>query len=238
MVFLRRYGLLFLLILCLSGCKVELYSGLSEPEANQMLALLMLRNIESEKRVIKEGNIIVMVNKDQFMEAVETLRQHGLPSRRTETMNDLFPPGQLVTSPVQEQAKINYLKEQLLEKMLSDMDGIVSAQVSIAENVTNNRREIPIPSASVFIKYTPAVNIPNLEGDIRSLILNGIPNLRTDKISVVLQATDYRYQASSMRPTQPMWLRGYVVWPVLALIFTIVMIILVVIVWNRRKASS
>lgn len=238
MVSLKRYGLLLLLILCLSGCKVELYSGLSEPEANQMLALLMLRNIDSEKQVIKEGNITIMVNKDQFMEAVETLRQHGLPTRRTETMSDLFPPGQLVTSPVQEQAKINYLKEQLLEKMLRDMDGIVSAQVSIAENAAHNRRETPIPSASVFIKYTPAVNMQNLEGDIRSLIQNGIPNLSAEKISVVLQATDYRYQSSLTTSPQPMRLRGHVLWLGLILILAISVIALGVIAWRRRKASS
>lgn len=238
MVSLRRCGSLLLLILCLSGCKVELYSGLSEPEANQMLALLMLRNIDSEKRIIKEGNITIMVSKDQFMEAVETLRQHGLPTRRTETMSDLFPPGQLVTSPVQEQAKIYYLKEQLLEKMLRDMDGIVSAQVSIAENAGHNRRETPIPSASVFIKYTPAVNMQNLEEDIRSLILNGIPNLRAEKISVVLQATDYRYQPSVTISSQPMWLRSHALWGVLILIIAISMIALGVIAWHRSKASS
>ncbi|MGE8357613.1 MAG: EscJ/YscJ/HrcJ family type III secretion inner membrane ring protein, partial [Microvirgula sp.] len=77
----------------------------------------------------------------------------------------LFPSGQLVTSPAQEQAKILYLKEQLLEKMLRGMDGVVSAQVSIAESVGQHRREPPSLSASVFIKHSPEVNLANREAD-------------------------------------------------------------------------
>jgi type III secretion protein J len=111
-----RYALLAVLALCLTGCKIELYSGLSEADANQMLALLMLRNIDSEKKVVKEDSVTVKVEQSQFVDAVEVLRQNGLPAKPTDSMNEIFPAGQLVTSPVQEQAKINYLKEQLLEK--------------------------------------------------------------------------------------------------------------------------
>ncbi|MGA7585569.1 MAG: type III secretion inner membrane ring lipoprotein SctJ [Rouxiella badensis] len=188
-----RYALLAVLALCLTGCKIELYSGLSEADANQMLALLMLRNIDSEKKVVKEDSVTVKVEQSQFVDAVEVLRQNGLPAKPTDSMNEIFPAGQLVTSPVQEQAKINYLKEQLLEKMLRAMDGVVSAQVSIAESISSNRRDLPIPSASVFIKFTPGINMHSREGDIRNLIYKGVPNLRAENISVVLQSTDYRY---------------------------------------------
>jgi type III secretion protein J len=194
-----RYVGVLLLAFCLTGCKAELYSGLSEEEANQMLALLMVRGIDSEKRVIKEGNVTLNVDKERFADAVEILRQQGLPSKRTETIADLFPSGQLVTSPAQEQAKINYLKEQTLEKMLRGMEGVINAQVAIAESISNNRRETPQPSASVFIKYTPGVNMNSRETEIRRLIQKGVPNLRVENISVMLQATDYRYQ----RPVEP-----------------------------------
>ena len=38
--------LLLSLLLLLSGCKVEMYSGLSEDQANQMLSTLLRRGIE------------------------------------------------------------------------------------------------------------------------------------------------------------------------------------------------
>lgn len=234
----KRYGLLALLALCLTGCKVELYSGLSEAEANQMLALLMLRDIDSEKQVIKEGNVAIKVEKSQFVDAVEALRQHGLPARRTESMNDLFPSGQLVMSPVQEQAKINYLKEQLLEKMLRGMDGVVNAQVSIAESVSHNRRETPVPSASVFVKHTPGINMQSRENDIRSLIQNGIPNLRAENISVVLQATDYRYQRALPVSEQPSpWWHDRKLWLVAALVLVISAVTGALLLRRRKTAS-
>ena len=130
----------------------------------------------------------------------QSLRQHGLPGKKTDSMEDLFPSGQLVTSPAQEQAKILYLKEQLLEKMLRGMEGVVSAQVSIAESAGQHRREPPTLSASVFIKHSPEVNLANREADIRHLVFNGIPNLQPEKISLLLQATAYRYQPRSPPP--------------------------------------
>ncbi|OHX19164.1 type III secretion system inner membrane ring lipoprotein SctJ [Chromobacterium sphagni] len=231
-----------LILLSLMGCKVDLYSGLSEDEANQMLALLMLRNVDAEKKIIKEGNVTVRVEKEQFTDAVEVLRQHGLPSKRTETMADLFPSGQLVTSPAQEQAKISYLKEQLLEKMLRGMDGVISAQVSIAESVSQNRREAPVPSASVFIKYSPGINMQNRETDIKRLIHTGVPNLRSENISVVLQAADYRYRpaAAKAQPTQntQSWLRKYAIWLVGGLTLLGCAVAIGVLAWRRRTAAS
>lgn len=222
---------LLLASLCLTGCKVDLYSGLSEDEANQMLALLMLRHLNAEKRVIKEGNVAIRVEKTQFIDAVEVLRQHGLPSKRTESMTDLFPSGQLVTSPAQEQAKISYLKEQLLEKMLRGIDGVVSAQVSIAEGVSHNRREPPTPSASVFIKHSPSINLQNWETDIRRLMYNGIPNLRPENISVVLQAADYRFQPAAPQPAS-----SIVIWLLAGVIGTGMLTGVTVVCWRRRLA--
>ncbi|MDI2590431.1 type III secretion inner membrane ring lipoprotein SctJ [Pseudomonas sp. 681] len=189
-----RLGCIGVLVLMLSGCKVELYSELSEAEANQMLALLLLRNIDASKEITKGGLVTIKVDKTQFINAVELLRQEGLPRKKIATLEDLFPSGQLVTSPVQEHAKIIYLKEQQLEKMLQAMDGVIIAQVSIGEGISQNPRELPKPSASVFIKYSPERNLLNRETAIKSLIFNSVPNLLSENISIVLQAADYRYQ--------------------------------------------
>jgi type III secretion protein J len=194
---LIRLGCMGVLVLMLAGCKIDLYSELSEAEANQMLAMLLLRNINAQKEVAKGGLVTIKVDKGQFVNAVELLRQNGLPRKKAVTMEDLFPSGQLVTSPAQEHAKITYLKEQQLEKMLRAMDGVIIAQVSIGEGTSQNPRETPKPSASVFIKYSPERNLLNREMDIKSLIYNSVPNLRAENISIVLQAADYRYQPLS-----------------------------------------
>ncbi|HBO5145139.1 TPA: type III secretion inner membrane ring lipoprotein SctJ [Pseudomonas aeruginosa] len=190
----RKHLILALVFVLLSGCKIDLYNGLSEQEANEMLALLMLRDIAAEKQTIKGGTVSIKVDKSQFSEAVEVLRQHGLPRKATASMEDLFPSGQLVTSPVQEQAKILFLKEQQLEAMLTSMAGVVNAQVSVAESVPQSRRENPVLSASVLVQHTPDRNLASRETDIRGLVQRGVPNLKAENISVVLQSTEYRYR--------------------------------------------
>ncbi|KVX77026.1 type III secretion system inner membrane ring lipoprotein SctJ [Burkholderia ubonensis] len=189
-----------LLTFALAACKTELYSNLPETEANQMLALLMLRHIDADKQIIKDGAVTIRVESDQFVTAVELLRQNGLPARKMATMEEMFPSGQLVTSPAQEHAKIQFLKEQQLEKMLRSMDGVVNAQVSIAEAATQNRRDPDPPSAAVLVKYSPEYNFSARVPEIRSLIVTGVPNLVPERVSVVVQAADYRYPQPDASP--------------------------------------
>jgi type III secretion protein J len=201
---LFRSTCILLVVSLLGGCKIDLYSGLPEDEANRMLALLMLRHIDAEKHVLKGDTVTIRVEKSQFVNAVELLRQNGLPRKSSVTVQELFPSGQLVTSPAQEQAKIIFLKEQELGGMLRSMDGVIDAQVSIAESLGSNRYDPPTRSASVFVKYSPDRNLESRETDIRSLIMKAVPNLPADNITVVMQRADYRYLvASPSTPSTP-----------------------------------
>jgi type III secretion protein J len=189
-------------LLVLAGCKTDLYRALPEAEANQMLALLMLRHIPADKQVDSEGNVTLRVEPDRFIDAVEVMRQNGFPKRKSVTMADVFPSNQLVTSPAQERAKMIYLKEQQLEHMLMSFDGVITANVSIAQTTDDSGRQSLTPSASVFIKYSPEFNLNNREAEIKRLIRDSVPDIESEKISVVLQAAEYRYvpPASQSKP--------------------------------------
>jgi len=191
-----KWSLLFL-VLMLTGCKVDLFRDLPQDEANQMVALLMLNHIDATAETDqKSGKVSLKIEKDQFINAVELLRQNGFPKPHFTNIEDLFPSGQLVTSPAQEEAKMGYLKEQQLERTLSSMDGVIRARVSIAEPAVDINRQTPQnKSASVYIKYSPQANLSNSENQIKSLIQNAVPGLDFEHISVFLQATSYRYQA-------------------------------------------
>ncbi|WP_028534036.1 type III secretion system inner membrane ring lipoprotein SctJ [Paludibacterium yongneupense] len=231
-----KRGLCLCCLLMLCACKVDLYSGLSEQEANQMLALLMLRHIDARKQSAKDGLVLLQVEKSQFVDAVEVLRQHGLPSPRRDGMSELFPAGQLVTSPVQEQAKMAYLKEQQLEKMLAGMDGVISAQVSIAQDPVQDGRKPEPSSVSVFIKYTPQINLQRREEDIRALLHDAVPRVAPENISVLLQPAAYRYQ-----PPAPAAARGghrWLAWlpeALLALAAALMLALLVTAGWGWRS---
>ncbi len=189
---MRPWAPILCIVLSLAGCKSELYGRLDETEANQMLALLIYNKIAAQKSAGKEG-IALQVDEDRFVDAVEVLRQHGLPRRKIATMQDLFPSGQLVASPEQEQAKLIYLKSQQLEKMLSSMDGVIAVEVSVAQSNSREGGQPEPASAAVFIKYSPEVNLPVREAEIRALIHHGIPALAPERISLSMQRAEYRY---------------------------------------------
>lgn len=182
-----------LLLLLLVGCKSELYTKLDEGEANQMLALLIYNHIPADKVTSKEG-VTILVEQERFLDAIEVLRHNGLPRRKSITMEDIFPSGQLVTSPEQEEAKLNYFHSQQLEDMLNNMDGVITANVSIAEPRSVEGEDPAPTSAAVFIKYSPDANLPAREAEIRALIRNGIQGLTPERISITMQRSDYRYQ--------------------------------------------
>lgn len=191
--------LTLVLAILLTGCKVELYQNLPQAEANQMVALLMLNHIDVNSDIdAKTGKVTLKIDKDQFINAVELLRQNGYPKANYIDIEQLFPSGQLVSSPAQEEAKMSYLKEQQLERTLSNMDGVISARVSIAQNVkngANNYSNATDKSASVHIKYSPEANLSSSETQIRSLIKNAVPDLQYENISLFLQPADFRYQS-------------------------------------------
>jgi type III secretion protein J len=199
------YLLAIALIVGLVGCKVNLYSGVAEDEANQMIALLLLRKIPADKVMEKGGTVTLRVGEDTFVNAVEVLRQNGFPQQKRVSMGDLFPSGQLVTSPAQERAKMQLLKEQQLEGMVSAMDGVIGARVSIAQKVDESGRPSGTPSAAIFVKYSPQFSLSNYEIQIRSLIADSVPAIVPGQITVVMQAAEFRYIESLPANTRPAW---------------------------------
>ncbi|MDM8359422.1 type III secretion system inner membrane ring lipoprotein SctJ [Pandoraea communis] len=189
---LGRWWLGCALVFALAGCKVELHRALSETEANQMLALLLVSGLQADKRADANG-MTVRIERGDFVRGVEVLRQNGLPRQKRASIEDVFPSGQLVSSPVQEQAKLTYLKEQRLERMLAALDGVMVAEVSIAQVPVDSagRSTLP-PGVAVFVKYSPEVNMTQRMTDIRSLVHDSVPGVSPERISIVLQPSDYR----------------------------------------------
>ena len=61
-------------VLLLAGCKVDLYSGLPERDANAMLAVLLRHHIDSDKQPGKEGAATLRVDEKRVAEAVDLLQ--------------------------------------------------------------------------------------------------------------------------------------------------------------------
>jgi len=170
----------------LYGCKVELYSGLSEREANEIMGVLLKYGISCEKSPGKENKWTLMVEDSSISKALEILKAEGLPREKFITIGDMFQKKGLVSSPLEERARYIYALSQELSQTLSLIDGVIIAKVHIVlpENDPFHEKVKP-SSASVFIKCRKEVNTAVLIPKIKKLVLNSIEGLTYDKITVV-----------------------------------------------------
>lgn len=184
---LSRMALLAL-VLALGGCKVELYTGISQKEGNEMLALLRSEGVSADKQADKDGTVRLLVEESDIAEAVEVLKRKGYPRENFSTLKDVFPKDGLISSPIEERARLNYAKAQEISHTLSEIDGVLVARVHVVlpeERDGLGRKSSPA-SASVFIKHAADVQLDAYVPQIKQLVNNGIEGLSYDRISVVL----------------------------------------------------
>lgn len=203
-----------------------------------MAVLLLARHIDVDKKVNKDGLFTLSIDKADFASAVEILRLHGYPQKKYRSVEDVFPSDQLVTSPGQELSKIIYLKEQGLERMLADMDGVISTRVVIAQPLnTDDDADKAMTSVAVFIKYAPENNLQNSLTQIKGLVHDSIPDLSYDKISIVLQPINYikTTGVSASRDILGNWWRIYGFWVVTCMVGCAWFIFLCLIICGKIK---
>jgi type III secretion protein J len=186
----RRRGaplLALLVLLLLSACKVELFSGLGEHEANDMMAALLRRGIPAEKAPGLEGTYVLMVEEARFAEAVELLKMQGFPREPFASIGEVFKKEGLISSPLEERVRFVYALSQELSATLSEIDGVLSARVHVVlpDNALSTGKIVP-SSAAVFIRHLAENSVDELVPQIKMLVTNSIEGLAYDKVSVVL----------------------------------------------------
>lgn len=182
-----RLALVALSMLVLQACSVELYAGLNQRQANDIVATLMRHGISAQRQPAKDGTITVSVQKGRFADAMAILDENGLPKQEFQTLGEVFKRDGLVSSPVEERATMIYGLSQELSQTISDIDGVLSARVHLVlpENDPLKQRLVP-SSASVFIRHQASVAMNALIPQVKMLVANGIAGLTYDKVSVVL----------------------------------------------------
>ncbi|MCL6270558.1 type III secretion inner membrane ring lipoprotein SctJ [Sansalvadorimonas sp. 2012CJ34-2] len=194
----------FLGLLLLSGCKVQLYTGLTEKEGNDMLAILLDNSIPAEKTMDKDGNVTLTIATDDVSRAIRLLRSNGYPKDRFSSVSDIFPKDSLISSPVEEKARYTYSMSQELSATLSMIDGVLTARVHVVlpqDQGAGHEDTFP-SSASVFIKYTPELELAGFIPKVKTLVANSIEGLSLDKITVSLFPSSQASGDSVMLPQE------------------------------------
>ncbi len=203
MPFLCKAGLCLWFILVLSACKVELYSGLDEKQGNEMLALLLVEGINAEKSEGKGRTVKLKVDPDQLASAIEILSRNSYPRGKYATLNDVFPPGGLISTPTEESARYKYSVTQDLAATISNIDGVLTSRVHLVlpEKTKARKKKTDKPQlakASVFIKHSSRVSLDSYIPQIKLMVANAVEGLKYENIAVVVFPT-----IASFSPVSP-----------------------------------
>ena len=184
----RRVLLLasLLLLLLLTGCKTEIYKGLSENQANTMLSVLLRHGIHAEKVGAKDGYSL-SVDENRIVQALEILKENSLPREDFQNLGKVFSAEGMISSTTEEQARLAFAISQELADTFSRIDGVLTARVHVVLSQTDlSTGNITPPSAAVFLRHTPESQATRLIPHIRELTANAVPALMQDKVSVML----------------------------------------------------
>ncbi len=172
--------------LLLTGCKAEIYQGLSEEQANTMLSVLLRHGIAAEK-VAAKSDFSIAVEEKQIVQALEILRENSLPRESFQNLGQVFSAQGMISSTTEEQARLAYALSQELSDTFSRIDGVLTARVHIVLGQTDLATgNVTPPSAAVFLRHTPESQATRLISHIRELTANAVPGLMQDKVSVML----------------------------------------------------
>lgn len=182
----------------LVGCGPEvLYSNLSESDANTMMGLLLVRNIQAVKTAQKENLFSISVPRQQFAAATDLLKWYGIPSEKFSGIGEVFKKTGIVSSPSEEKIRFMYALSQQISETLSHIDGVLVARVSLVLPKNDPYTETLTPSsASVFLKFRPGSVPATLVPQIKTLVMKSVEGLNYDNVSVVIvqsESIDYYY---------------------------------------------
>lgn len=206
----KRYltGLtVMMLCLVLSGCggRVELLASLPEADANEVIAALINEGIDAVKVPGKEGMVGIRVDQTQAAKAVDVLRAKGLPREQFVGMGQVFRKDGLISSPIEERARYLYALSQDLSATLSRIDGVLFARVHLVLPERGSGADQDTPStAAVFMKHQADADIEILQPQVRRLVVNSIPGLSLDRVSVVLVPSAAK-PPQEMTPWEMVW---------------------------------
>jgi type III secretion protein J len=185
-------------LLALTGCKADVYTKLSERDANDMIVVLHRKGIDASRVVAKDGTNTLQVPSESVAAAVEALRAEGFPRQSFTNLGQVFKGGGLVASPLEEQARYIFALSEELSKTLSEIDGVRSARVHVVLPKNDLLKQGVTPSsASVFVRYDARSRVSLLTPQIKQLVAGSIEGLSYDKVSVVFVPVERRVDSPS-----------------------------------------
>ena len=178
------------LVLLLAACgRADLYTDVSEREANEMIVALGEVGVEARKRPGADGLFTVSAPGSDFGYAMSVLTAADFPREPNDTMKELLKKKGLVDSASSQRLRANALLTEELNGTLSKIDGVQVARVHVVTPAKNRMGEaMGQPTASVFIKHDRGADLGGEVGQLKTLVANAIEDLSAANVSVAMFA--------------------------------------------------
>lgn len=215
----------------LVGCDDQLLlSHLSQRQSNEVLAVLQEHGVDaSRKQDNKQGDSIRIAPND-FVIAVDLLRQYHLPSKDPIEIIQAFPGDSLVASPQAERTRLLSLIEQRLEQSLLTIPDIVNARVHVSYPLSSNSATKQIQKVSSLVTYSGNEDPKLMMNKIKLFLTNSFAETSYDNVSVVVvKRPPLQHQTRHQPKTllNPVW--------VTVISLSVIMVIgLLIFVWRRQ----
>lgn len=180
-----RLALAACLALTLAACKTELYQGMSQREANEMVAVLARAGISASREQVDATTFRVMVAEADLPAAVDALARVGLPREQFRSLGEIFPGDGLIVSPYEQRVRTMFALNQELSRTISMIDGVVNARVHVVlPDLDLRGQPMNRPSASIVVTHAPGADIEDLGARIRLLVANAVQGLTFREVAV------------------------------------------------------
>jgi type III secretion protein J len=183
----RNFAAVLALCAALAGCQGELYSNLSESEANQMLAVLMSSGVSTTKTAKGKDGFSLSVDERDMLRAIAILKDAGFPKNTRDSIGKVFQKSGIMSSPFEERVRYIYALSEDVAQTLSNIDGVLAARVHIVlPDAPQLGQPVKPSSAAVFIKHQSGVDLDFFVPQIRRLVSSSIEGLEYAAVTVVL----------------------------------------------------
>lgn len=175
-------AIVLLLALLAFGCSDELFAGLDEDTANEVVGALGEGGIDARKVEAGRGRFAVHVPTGTTLESIQILRVRGLPRAAQHAV----PARSIVPSAAEEHLTLQRATAASLRESLLTIPGVVDARVNLSLPPTRTGREDASgPRASVVVRYTGTTS-PVSEADVRRIVAGAIPRMDAAAVEVLL----------------------------------------------------
>ncbi|MEQ9076862.1 MAG: hypothetical protein RLP09_23590 [Sandaracinaceae bacterium] len=228
------------------GCEAELATDLSDVQADEIVLALDGEGIGADKarsEATGGARYRVVVAHGDVPAALAVLRDHDLPRPEAPGFAEMFSDGSLVPSAAEERARYAAAIAGELSRSLEAMAGVRRARVHVAMPEAGSRTLDEGPArarASVLLLHNPGVE-PDADA-VRALVAGGVQELAIEDVAVVASPARARSgEAARLSRIGPIAVsRGTagVLKAVLAASFALNLLLVLALVWIRRRASD